>query len=131
MTDGELLRGYQRARCRAEFMVRAAEGKREKLEEIAGRLKRLGRMPDRTLYRAFGTTKAELIPEPVIRAYARKHGIQIREQTAGVVSEYCRGCTYLSKAWGHMSCGYLSATGERRGCPAGDGCIRHTRREHK
>lgn len=42
------------------------------------------------------------------------------------VDRYCNGCMYLTRMSGDWFCDYISATGERRGCPAGVGCVRRT-----
>lgn len=46
-----------------------------------------------------------------------------------VCTDYCKPCYYAScnrtgYDHGTMTCDYLIVTGEKRGCPAGDGCKR-------
>lgn len=41
-----------------------------------------------------------------------------------VCDETCRPCVYHGTAAGLITCDHLLITGERRGCPAGKGCIR-------
>jgi hypothetical protein len=50
-----------------------------------------------------------------------------------VVTEYCRGCYYLGRAYRAAAdkdvsarvqwCDYRDLSGTARGCPAGDGCV--------
>lgn len=51
-----------------------------------------------------------------------------------VCSAYCDGCTFRKKftAWDLLYCDYLFMSGERRPCPAGDGCtVRVKRRVYR
>lgn len=43
-----------------------------------------------------------------------------------VVDAYCKGCHYRGTVSGGRCCNFYAATGQLRGCPAGEGCIRHT-----
>lgn len=43
---------------------------------------------------------------------------------------YCKGCIHKGMAHGGVPiCDYLLHTGQRRGCPAGKGCIRKETKE--
>lgn len=120
MTDQELLRGYDKAGNKAEYMVRIVLRDEISIVQLAERLTRLKRLPGRSLRWAFGTEKPELIPEAALKAYARRREIAI-PKTGGSISAYCKGCVWLARD-GTRVCDYCLITGHRRGCPAGDGC---------
>lgn len=48
---------------------------------------------------------------------------------SGIVDVWCDGCRYVSKGGGTPTCEYMTMTGWRRGCPAGNGCTKRERPE--
>lgn len=48
---------------------------------------------------------------------------------SGIVDVWCDGCRFVSKGGGTPTCEYMTMTGRRRGCPAGNGCIKRERPE--
>lgn len=127
MTDKELLRGYDNANNKCEYMIRIVCRDGVRLGELTERLTRLGRLPGRSLRWVFGTEKPELIPEAALKAYARRREISI-PKAAATISAYCRKCVWLARD-GTRVCDYCLITGHRRGCPPGDGCKRRELRK--
>ena len=133
MTDEELLRSYDRTGVKCVSIVRSMYREGVTLPEIVDRLIRLGRQPLRSLATTFGTSRAELIPETMLRDYARRKRIAVPKLPAepdqpkpGLVSAWCKGCMYFIRENGAPSCGYITIEKRRRGCPAGEGCTKKT-----
>lgn len=132
MTDLELLTEYDKHADKVGTMVRAMYAEECSLGEIAARLRKLGRKPQRGIVAEFGTDDPDCIPEILLEDYARRHRIPVRETEkrqeaqpqTGVVDEYCDGCHYRSGNFGAVSCEYIIIEKKRRGCPAGTGCKR-------
>lgn len=50
------------------------------------------------------------------------------------IDDYCEDCFYLNKYYFSMKhCDYIGVTGQRRGCPPGEGCKRKltSKRRHQ
>lgn len=125
MTDAELVRAFRAAPIKAVMVIQAAQTEGIPIPDMAARLEKLGCRAHVGIRRAFKKIDMENIDEKAVKAYLRKYGIREEEpeQATGVISAYCKGCRYLSRE-GWPSCGYYTRTKKRRGCPAGDGCIR-------
>lgn len=132
MSDAELLRIYDRAYSKCYAIIRAMYSEDCQMADVVARLERLNRRPRLSLIRVFGRSDPAAIARTEIELYARKNDIRTRSARppAGIVSAYCTRCIYLNRAWGTRVCDYLTITGERRGCPAGDGCTRRKERRH-
>ena len=75
--------------------------------------------------------RAEQVRANARARYAQLHASAVEEapkdSREGVKSSICdtktcAGCIYSFSLSGALACGYILATGHRRGCPAGPGC---------
>ena len=126
MTDKELLRIYQKSALKSVAVIRAAEEEKTSLEEIVDRLEKLGKHIRQGMRRAFHVSAIQDITRADINAYLKNNGYRPLDPDlpqAGVVSDYYEKCRFLNRD-GTKSCTFYTATKQRRGCPAGDGCIR-------
>ena len=125
MTDKELLRLYQKTGLKTVAAIRAAEEEKVSLEEIVDRLENLGKHIRAGMRRAFQVSGIKDITRTDMNAYLKANGYKPLdpEPTQGLISAYCDKCFYLNRN-GTKSYTYYTVTKKRRGCPAGDGCIR-------
>lgn len=132
MTDKELLRLYQKTGLKTVAAIRAAEEEKVSLEEIVNRLENLGKHIRAGMRRAFKVSGIQEITRQDMNVYLKANGYKPLdpEPTFGLISAYCDKCFYLNRE-GIKSCNYYAITKKRRGCPAGDGCIRREVREKK
>ena len=130
MTDRQLCEMYDRTEHKTSAIVRAMYQEQCTLADIVRRLKKLGYKPERSLRYTFGYSLPEQISETRLREFAARKkiptapGTERKRKKTGMISAYCNGCFYLSTDYGDKSCGYISIEQRRRGCPAGEGCIR-------
>ena len=131
MTDRELLERYRKAPVKGVAVIEIAGQDGSTIDRVTQRLAELGMRNIRTTMRTqLQTADLSSIRQADVDRYLRKYGKTAQPETpqAGVVDESCDDCIFLDAFYGYKTCGFFSATRQRRGCPAGKGC---TRREEK
>ena len=130
MTDEELIRAYRKAEIKGVAVILAARAEKTDVDTISRRLMALGINIRPTLRRVLRTEDLAKIPQMAIDEYLIKHGkrAEVKPQK-GCVDAYCDPCTYLDRYYGYRTCAFYSTTGVRRGCPAGEGCVRRETRK--
>lgn len=131
MTDRELIERFKRAPVKALEVLMIAREEGTDFKKTVERLQKLGYDAQTGLRRALHCSDLERVSQEKINWYLKKNKKRPEDMQPrpGCIDESCEDCRFLERNMGLKSCGYLTTTGHRRGCPAGTGCTKKEKRK--